>query len=72
MPKRRYISEDDAEEESCYRDSQCPNCGASLRLRFRKGRRTRRIHCPVCKETGTVSLEADRLSLPVLDHREGD
>ena len=66
MPKRRYISEDAPEDES-YREAQCPNCGAPLRLHFGKGRRTRRIRCPVCKEKGTVSPERDKLSLPILD-----
>ena len=67
MGKRRYIAEDDPEDQS-YKDARCPNCEAPLRLRFGKGRRTRRIRCPVCKEKGTVSAEGEKVSLPVLDH----
>ena len=56
MPKRRYVSEDEVDNES-HMDAECPLCGAILSIRIGKGRRSHRTICPVCKEDITISLE---------------
>jgi uncharacterized Zn finger protein (UPF0148 family) len=58
MPKRKHINEDEFDSDG-YADGECPECGAIINARFQKGRRSRRLRCPVCQTTVTISLEAD-------------
>jgi len=67
MPKRKYKAEDDAEDG--YADTECPECGATITARFH-GRKSRRLHCPVCRAKVTVSIEHEEPPLIQL-HRVG-
>lgn len=53
MPKRKH--REDQEIEDDYREAECPECAATLTARFARGRSTRRLRCPVCHQTVTVS-----------------
>jgi predicted RNA-binding Zn-ribbon protein involved in translation (DUF1610 family) len=56
MPKRKRKSEDELDMNS-YADAECPECGAIINARFQRGRRSRRLRCPVCEAVVTISLE---------------
>lgn len=58
MPKRKNINEDELDMND-YADAECPECGAIINARFQHGRRSRRLRCPVCQATVTISLEAE-------------
>ncbi len=55
MQKRKYISEDDSNDG--YADAECPECGAIVNARFQRGRKWRRLKCPVCRGHVTVSIK---------------
>ena len=72
MAKRKYISEDDPEDDG-YAEAECPECGAPLTVRFQKGRHSRRVHCPVCLKKVTVSRERETSEPPLVQlHRSGE
>lgn len=54
MAKRKYQDEDEIADD--YADVECPECDATLNVRFQKGRQSRRLRCPVCAKTITVQL----------------
>jgi phage FluMu protein Com len=58
MAKRKRKSEGELDTGG-YADAECPECGAIINARFSKGRRSRRLLCPVCKAVVTISLEAE-------------
>lgn len=58
MPKRKYINEDELDTGG-YANAECPECGATLTARFQQGLRSRRLRCPVCEATVTISIEAE-------------
>lgn len=64
MTKRKYIDEDDTDDG--YRDVECPQCGATVNTRFQRGRRWRRLQCPVCLTQVTVSLESEPSNQPLI------
>ena len=68
MAKRKYISEDDLHDDG-YVEAECPACGAPLTLRFQKGRRSRRLNCPVCLSKVTVSRESEAPEPPLVQLR---
>ena len=55
MPKHGFEKEVDLREE--YVSAECPDCGAPATLRFGRGRRSRRMRCPVCMSLVTISIE---------------
>ncbi|HVF88720.1 MAG TPA: hypothetical protein VNH22_01560 [Blastocatellia bacterium] len=68
MAKRRYISEDDPEDDG-YTEAECPECGAPLTVRFQKGRRSRRLNCPVCLKKVTLSRDGEASEPPLIQLR---
>ncbi|MEK6410387.1 MAG: hypothetical protein AABN34_25985 [Acidobacteriota bacterium] len=62
MTKRKYIAEDEADDDG-YADTQCPECGATINARFQRGRNRRRLQCPVCQSDVTVSIEKEEQPL---------
>jgi predicted RNA-binding Zn-ribbon protein involved in translation (DUF1610 family) len=72
MPKRKRINEDELDADD-YADAECPECGAIITARFHSGRRSRRLRCPVCESTVTVSLDAGEPEPPLIQiRRSGD
>jgi hypothetical protein len=65
MATRKYIDEDDADEDG-YRDVECPECGAIINTRFQRGRRWRRLSCPVCHRPVTVSADSEEPLQPLI------
>lgn len=65
MTTRKYIDEEDADEDG-YRDVECPQCGAMINIRFQRGRRWRRLSCPVCQSRVTVSTDTENITLPII------
>jgi uncharacterized Zn finger protein (UPF0148 family) len=68
MAKRKYISEDDLEDDG-YTEAECPECGAPLTIRFQKGRHSRRLNCPVCSKRVAVSREREAPEPPLIQLR---
>jgi hypothetical protein len=62
MTKRKYIAEEEADDDG-YADAQCPECGATINARFRRGRNWRRLQCAVCHKQVTVSIEKEETPL---------
>jgi|GEM_PF-6603992 len=62
MPKRKYIAEEDDSNDG-YADAQCPECGAILNVRFRRGRDWRKLQCRVCHKRVTVAIEKETAPL---------
>jgi ribosomal protein S27E len=46
MAKQKYQDEDEIADD--YVDVECPECDATINLRFQKGRNSRRLRCPIC------------------------
>ena len=61
MPKRKYIAEDD--DRDGYADAECPECGAIVTAHFQRGRKWRRLQCPVCRSHVTVSIKEEQTPL---------
>jgi ribosomal protein S27E len=55
VAKRRFAKDSDLRDE--YVNVECPDCGAPTTLRFGRGRRSRRMRCPVCLNMVTISIE---------------
>lgn len=70
MPKRRHREDQDPGDD--YRSAECPECGATLTARFARGRRTRRLRCPVCARVVTLSLEPEEMVPPLVQLRRAD
>ena len=71
MAKRKYIDED-AQETEGYREVECPDCGAQLTLKFQRGRRLRRLRCPVCTNRVIISLEPEEAGPALIQLRGHD
>jgi uncharacterized Zn finger protein (UPF0148 family) len=72
MPKRKRINEDGLDAGG-YADAECPECGAIINARFQRGRLSRRLRCPVCEATVTISLEAEEPERQLIQiHRPGE
>ncbi|HKS42909.1 MAG TPA: hypothetical protein VJX74_20015 [Blastocatellia bacterium] len=71
MPKRKHINEDELDTDD-YADAECPECGAIITARFQHGRRSRRLRCPVCEATVTISLEAEEPEQQLIQIRRPD
>lgn len=65
MPTRKYIDEEEANEDG-YRDVECPECGAMINTRFQRGRNWRRLSCPVCLRRVTVSTDSEKPLQPLI------
>jgi uncharacterized Zn finger protein (UPF0148 family) len=61
MPKRKYKAEDD--DSDGYADAECPECGAIVNARFQRGRKWRKLLCPVCRSHVTVSIKEEETPL---------
>lgn len=55
MAKRKYQDEDEIADD--YADVECPECDATINVRFQKGRLSRRLRCPVCGEQILVNKQ---------------
>ena len=62
MTKRKFIAEADADDNG-YADAECPECGATINARFQRGRKWRRLQCPVCRTNVTVSIKEQETPL---------
>jgi uncharacterized Zn finger protein (UPF0148 family) len=56
VTKRKFIAEDKAQDDG-YSEVECPECGASIYARFKKGRNQRRLACPICRKAVVVSID---------------
>ncbi|MBI3654647.1 MAG: hypothetical protein HY231_26750 [Acidobacteria bacterium] len=56
--KQKYQDEDETDDDG-YADVECPECEASINVRFQKGRQTRRLRCPVCAKTVVVKVNRE-------------
>jgi phage FluMu protein Com len=67
MPKRKFIAEAEADDNG-YTEAECPECGAIVTARFQRGRKWRRLQCPICRSNVTVSIKEEETPLIQLRH----
>ena len=70
VPKRKYQSED--ERDDGYADVECPECGAPINAHFQRGRNWRKLECPVCRRSVTVSIEREQAPLVQLERADAE
>jgi predicted RNA-binding Zn-ribbon protein involved in translation (DUF1610 family) len=70
MPKRKH--HEDEEPGDDYKEAACPECEATITARFARGRRTRRLRCPVCDQVVTLALEPEAAAPPLVQLHRAD
>jgi len=71
MVKRKYTSEDESDAQG-YAEAPCPECEATITARFARGRRTRRLRCPVCAQVVTITLVREEAAPPLVQLHRAD